>query len=341
MHPYTDVLITRGAHIADWLLTQVDGEGSLIHATDMYSYTKCVYALVLAGRPDRAALVLNQILRRFGTADGDLMMDEQKGKKTCEPYTSFFSQTYSNSWVILGAEKLGRQETVRKLNQCLLDFFYDPEMGAMRSSRNPVKDRYDTCSAATGILCLLNSRLDIAEKLGDFLMKVEQGQPDRENIFYCNIEKPFHYATEFHPRFPAFTGVKTGVPGQAVWMIGYPIAALAKLYEYTGRHLIWTGRKSTPTPSCMRESTLTFPPDAAKRCGDFPSCTVLRTIHGMIRCAGAFLTIISHSRLPTDPSRYPALSRTRTLQGYSVIFDTTPEYCRWFFEVAAELNGGQ
>jgi hypothetical protein len=341
MHPYTDVLITRGAHIADWLLTQIDGEGSLLHATDMYAYTKCVYALSLAGHPDRAALVLNQILKRFGTADGDLMLDEQAGKKTWEPYTSFFSQTYSNSWVILGAEKLGRQETVRKLNQCLLDYFYDPEMGAMRSSRKPVKDRYDTCSAATGILCLLNSRFDVAEKLGEFLMKVERGQPDRENIFYCNIEKPFRYATEFHPRFPAFTGVKTGAPGQAVWMIGYPIAALAKLYEYTGKTSYLDGAKKYADAFMHAGEHACVSAGCGKALWGF---SILYRLTGDARYDQVCRRILDHyftQQAPDGSFPIPGFVPEEDMKGYSVIFDTTPEYCRWFFEVAAELNGGQ
>ena len=339
MHPYTDVLLERGKKVAEWLLTQVDNEGSLIHATDLYAYTKCVSALAMAGHPDKASLVLGQIMKRFCTSDGDLMIDEKTGKKTCEPYTSFFSQSYANHWVILGAQKLGQLSTANKLNACILENFYDEEMGAMRTSRLPKLDRYDTTSAATGILNLLNSRLDIAERLGDFLIKVERSQPEREKIFYTNVEKPFTYVKQPDQKYPNFIGVKPNTPGQAVWMTGYPIAALAKLYEQTGNRAY--------LDSAIRYADVYInagePGFVSAGCGKaLWGLSILYRLTGETKYDEVCRFILRNyftQQSPDGSFPVPGFVPNDDMEGYSVIFDTTPENCRWFYEVAAELNG--
>lgn len=340
MHPYTGELLSRGRRVADWLLTQIDERGNITTADDLYAYTKCPYALTLAGRPDMAALLLGRLLERFETADGDLMYDEAAGKKTWEPYTSYFCQTYANSWVILAAQLLGQTDTVRRLNGCLLNAFYDEDFGAMRCSRRPLLSRYDTTSAAVGILCLQNERRDVAERLGGFLIRAAAQQPEPEKRFYSNVDQNFAFVTELDPRLPHLRIVENGKPGQAVWPVGYPIAALAKLYESTGKKEYLDGahayceafwRAGEPAVSCA---------GSGKALWGF---AIMYRLTGGARYEQTCRAILDHyftQQAPDGSFPVPGfVPEDEDMLQYSVIFDTTPEYGRWFYEVAAELNG--
>ena len=123
MHPYTDVLLERGKKVAEWLLAQIDNEGSLLFTQRIVCLYKMRFSFCYGGAPRKERTCAWPDNETILHKRRDLMINEKTGKKTCEPYTSFFSQSYANHWVILGAQKLGQISTVNKLNSCILENF--------------------------------------------------------------------------------------------------------------------------------------------------------------------------------------------------------------------------
>lgn len=336
MHKYTEILIERGNKSASWLNSMIDTNGNNKATDDLGSYYKCVYPLRCAGYSYKASMVLKQIMKRFLTDSGDLRYSSEK--KTKEPYTSRYSQTYPNGWVCLGAELLGQYDIVRKLNDGLIRNYFDDQIGSFRTCALPKTEVFDSNSAATATLCLSYTDMDKAKRAADFLIRHLKEQPDKENCFYINVKKPFTYITEPDMKYPGFNIVRFGQEGQATWVLGLPSAALAKLYQITGDIKYLDGSieyfetflkigepafRSYGAGKAMWAASMLFRLTGEKKYEE--AC---------IRLAQFFFSI------QADDGSFPMKDiNDPDFEGYMLIFDTSPEYCRWFFEVAAELNG--
>jgi hypothetical protein len=178
--------------------------------------------------------------------------------------------------------------------------------------------------------------IEKARRAADFLVQFIELQPDPTRWFYSRVTRSFDYMTDPDPRSPTYSAIEIGAEKQAYWFLGLPCAALAQTYDYTGdsRYL-----------------------DAAKRYFDtFLACgePAYRWVtSGKSAWAAAMLY-----RITGDPQYLAALRRILgffftlhradgrfMMPGMSVeemgpkfLFDVTPEYIRWFLDIAAELG---
>ena len=338
MHKFTESLIERGTLTAKWLLSQLNNDGSIKCTDDLGAYYKCVYPLRCSGNSYAASLLLKQVMKRFYTENGDLRYSEQK--KTKEPYTSRFSQTYPNGWVVLGAELLGQRDIVKKLNVGLIKNYFDEEMGSFRTSTQPKQDRFDSNSAATGVLCLMYTDMDKSQRAADFLLRLIKNQPEPLRRFYINVEKPFEYVTQPDPKYPGFTFVEFGSEGQATWVLGLPCAALTKLYEATGDKKYLDGAIEY-FDTFLKIGEPAFHSYGAGKA--MWSASMLYRLTNEKKYHDACLRLIDFFfSIQAEDGSFPLeCGDDPEFKGYMTIFDPSPEYCRWFFEVAAELNGSE
>ena len=336
MHKYTEETLRRANLTADWLLNEYDEHGTNIRTPDLGAYYKCVYPLRCSGNAYKASLVLKKIMELFCTETGDLR--NSADQKTREPYTSRFSQTYPNGWIVLGAELLGQRDIVLRLNQGMVDNYYDEIMGTYRTCAQPRSELFDVCSAGSAVLCQMITDMPRAQRTADFLIKLIDDQPDPDNYFYNVVDKDFAYQTQFDPKYPIFTAVTYGKSGQATWMLGFPSAALAKLYQATGNELYLeysikyldaflkigdSAYSSYGSGKAMWAASMLYRTTKDKRF-ETVCLKLLDFFFSIQEDDGSF------DVPPTDDPEFA---------GYLTVFDLTPEYLRWFIDVAAELNG--
>lgn len=336
MHRYTEKIMETARRTAVWLDGEYDQNGANKRTPDLGSYYKCVYPLRCSGNSYKASLVLKKIMELFYRDNGDLR--NSADQKTREPYTSRYSQTYPNGWIVLGAELLGQRDVVKKLNQGMIDNYYDDTIGSYRTCSQPKTELFDVCSGGSAVLTLMITDMQKAEKAAEFLIRLIDEQPEPDKFFYNVVDKDFNYQKEFDPKYPIFTAITYGHEGQATWMLGFPSAALVKLYQATGnkRYLEYSIKYFDAFLKIGDSAFVSYGSGKAMW-----AASMLYRITGEKRFEDACLRLVdffieiqredgSYDIPPTDDEEF---------EGYLTIFDLSPEYCRWLIEVAAELNG--
>ena len=336
MFQYTEELTRRAQLIAKWMLGHIREDGSLDCSDNLGTYYKLVYPLRSTGYTAQASKVLTYTLKRFMTPSGDFRTNTQR--KASEAYNSRFCQTYAQGWITLGAELLGRRDTVCLLHDALIRNYFDEELGAIRAAIDPELNWFDSNSAAAGILSLLLTDLPRAERLADFLIRLMDLQPDPEHYFYHNVTADLKPVATPDPKYPHMSFITNGQEGQIGWVLGLPSAALIKLYEATGkeRYLEYGIRyfdafvgigdgifRSFGSGKGMWAASMLYRLTGASRYLEI--CTeILEFFFSCQAPDGSYHAAVDYS----DPEN----------EDYLIEFDITPEYCRWFLEVAAELN---
>ena len=334
---YITELTQKGVKAAEWVANHVDRQGNVPGGSLGNAY-KCVFPLRGTGYPVQASMVLNCILKRFLTENGDLR--DGKESKTNGTYTSYFCQVYPNGWIALGAFWLNRFDAFRTLMQGLMNNYYNKDMGSFRSACNPFTDEYDVTSAAMAVELFILTDMEKAKRAGDFLIRHIENQPDLSHFYYSRVDASFNYIKQPNPRSEMYSHVKIGAEGQGLWMVGMPIAVLTMLYEATGEQKYLDG-------------ALRFF-DAYVSCGD----VIYRALgSGKAMWGASMLYRITQDKKfldvakgiadyflslqkddgcfdPETPSTTPTAERN-----WKLLFDLTPEYARWFHEVSAELAG--
>jgi len=314
---------------------QVDDDGYLIPAgSDLGCYYKSVYALRLTGYSVEAAKVLDRIMKLHYTDTGDLR--NSPGSKSAGTYTSHFCQVYPNMWIALGAHLLGRHDVVRMLMNGIMNNYYDEELGTFRSSCLPPVEQFDINSGAAAVEVFVLTDIEKAKRAGNFLIQHIENQPDPENWYYIRLEKPWTYLTTPDPRSAAYSAIEIDQPNQSYWCLGLPAAALAQLYECTGeaKYLQGATRFFETFLACGENGCCA--PGSGK---SFWASSILYRLTGeqkyletnqklgefFFRCQQEDGTFVMPDMKPEEITP-------------KWLFDSNPEYLRWFLEVAAELT---
>jgi hypothetical protein len=143
---------------------------------------------------------------------------------------------YTNGWIVIAAQKMGRFDVAYPAYY-YLNSFYHPNLGGFTTNKpyGQEKNIVDVLTTAhLGLVALYFGDLEKAQSAGRLLQKFIDVQPDSQSRFYLRINDEGEILTQFPKQASIFFEVSTNQPNQAYFMIGYPIAFLGKLYLATG-----------------------------------------------------------------------------------------------------------
>jgi hypothetical protein len=218
-----------------WLSDQLGEDGSFgPQADDLACYYKSPYLLALSGRARDAGRLLDHVQRRFMREDGDFTSagDRKSANGAFQEYWA-----YPNGWIALGSLRLGRADVAYPA----IDYLraHGASCGGWYTHRRTA-DGDDVVDALTtahlGLLALSIGDVRRAERAGEYLARLLDAQPDLDRGLYLRTDSGGRIVDEFPADAAVFHLVSRVEPDQAYFMIGYPIAFLARLAEATGGH---------------------------------------------------------------------------------------------------------
>ena len=220
---------------ARWLASHQREDGRFGDEEDINGYYKCAYSLRVAGEPAASGRCLDRIVSRYMTSDGDFMNDTaDPGHRTVGNYTARFCQIYPNFWILRAACVLNRFDVADKVFSFLLTC-QDEASGGVYYQVNRESGLFE--SNATACVCvsgLLRGRLDIAKKAADALLRWKGLQKDAERFYIRWNPGDGLRTAEFDEADKKFFVVDSTQAAQLYWLVGLPMAALAKLYQVVG-----------------------------------------------------------------------------------------------------------
>jgi hypothetical protein len=215
-----------------WLIDQLREDGSFgPEADDLACYYKSPYLLALSGRPREAARLLDHVRRRFMGDDGDFTTTGDR-KSENGAFQEYWA--YPNGWIALGSLRLGRMDVAYPA--CAYLRAHDASCGGFLTHRRTA-DADDVVDALTtahlGLLALAFGDLPRAERAAGYLVRLLDAQPDLDRGLHLRTVSGGHVVDGFPAEAAALHLVSRVACDQAYFMVGYPIAFLARLAEVT------------------------------------------------------------------------------------------------------------
>ena len=141
-------------------------------------YYKVPCAFLACGESNAANRLCNWIRKNGMTPDGDF------GPRPKE--ANDYAYTYYNSWVIIGAHRLGQYDLSQSGMDFLMDF-WDPESGGFYSS--PTERDAETMQdlwvvSGCGRAALVTGRTDVARGVGQWMRNLMAAQPNYPQQMY-------------------------------------------------------------------------------------------------------------------------------------------------------------
>ncbi len=217
-----------------WIDQQLHDDGSFGPAIDdLACYYKSPYLFSLMGRRKSAHRVLDHIKERFMLSNGDFATSESF--KSINPlFTEFWA--YTNGWIAIAAQRMGRFDVAQPAYDYLKHFF-NPKLGGFTTQR-PYKDEQEmvdvVSTAHLGLLSLYFNDVETAKAAGGFLAAVLDKQPDMANKFFLRVDGRGQLITTYSHETALLHQVGAREHNQAYFMVGYPAAFLAILFQATG-----------------------------------------------------------------------------------------------------------
>ncbi len=314
------------------LLHQLAADGSYgpqVH--DLASYYKSPYLFALAGRPEAAYRILTYIKHTFLQANGDFVTSAGL-KSENAAFVEYWA--YINGWITLAAQKIGRFDVAYPAYH-YLHAFYHPRHGGF-TTHHPYRQTdnvVDVLSTAhLGLTSLYFGDLERATRAGQLLHRFVALQPTLQQGFYLRMNEAGEVITTFPQAAQIFFLVSAGEPNQAYFMIGYPIAFLAKLYQATrDAHYLATAT-----------SYLAF----ALSCrGNLPTSSLSHKVAWGAAIMANLTNEVQYAHLAQSIADY--LVRIQDPSGMwlpdqpaHTSFDQTAEIAIWLREISAELSRG-
>jgi hypothetical protein len=181
---------------ADWLVLQINADGSLRGATSINEYYKTVFALVCAGRISAADRMLNYVAGRFLKSDGDL---DGTG---CDWFDQI--RIYGHSWVAMAAIQLARFDISEPILR-FLETFHDERTGGFYGNLNQREKQGEQELMTTGLVAmamLWGGRVAIAKQVARWMKNLWDAQPNIEQGLYFVWDHRRGLVTDI-PREPA------------------------------------------------------------------------------------------------------------------------------------------
>lgn len=324
---------TRYEQAADraggWLAARLRDDGSYgPEADDLACYYKSPYLFQLSGRAREAARLLTFIRGRFMRPDHDFATSADH-KSDNAAFTEYWA--YPNGWLAIAAQRMGR-----------FDVAY-PAFEYLRSCREPGQDGFLTSGSAgsgdggtdalttahLGLVCLYFGDLERAQGAGRWLARLLAIQPDLSEGLFLRCDGLGHLVRDVPEGKAAFHVVSSREPDQAYFMIGYPIAFLAKLFEATADDAHLRAARGYLDFGLSCEGNLRTCHTSHKVAW---GAAVLARITGDPRCTELSAAIADHLLGIQDSS-----GAWLADQPAHTTFDQTAEIAIWLQEISAEL----
>ncbi len=231
-----DAYLAASTKAVDYLISQLQADGSYAGTDDLAASYKSPTTLYAAGRVKEANRVVDFIKNRYLQPDGNLLTSAES--KSGDPaYTEYYH--YTNAWVAMGTQRLGRFDVAVPTHHYLLNF-YNPQQGGFNTTApyDATNDKgivTDTLSISHGgLMALYFGDMDKARAAGDLLLKLYAAQDSLDTGFYLRIDSNGKLIKTFPQESAVFYLVSTTQDNQAYFFVGYPIAYLGLLYRATG-----------------------------------------------------------------------------------------------------------
>lgn len=210
----------------DFLLAKLRPDGGF--GSGLKDCYKTLTALQVCGYSDAASRLCGWI-RSHMTDDGDF-----SGRpKSIEQH----NYLYANSWIIIGAHRLGQFDLSMKGME-FLESHWDPKTGGFYSS--PIQRDADTkqdliYTGFGGLAALYTGRVDIARGVGHWMKTVMEAQPDFPEKLYTVYSRTTGLITVPDPNAKLRYVVSRDAEGdQFFFQPGVAGAFLARLFQATG-----------------------------------------------------------------------------------------------------------
>lgn len=179
-----------------FLLDQLGDDGKF-GSSDMgaMEYYKVPSALLVCGQSNAASRLLDWVRRKGMTAEGDFGPRPNGAKDD-------YGYAYYNSWLIIGAQRLG-QFDISESGMEFLMRFWNPNTGAFFSSyyeREPHTKEDLWVVSGSGEAALYTGRIDAAKAVGGWMERMMEAQPNYPDQMYTVSSKTTGLITEPDPK---------------------------------------------------------------------------------------------------------------------------------------------
>jgi len=318
-----------------WILSCLYPDGSFGPAAKEFSYYyKTAWALIDTGYMIEAMKLLDYVKKTHLMDDGDF--NQKLGKHVDDPIW----HAYLNTWLIIGAHKLGRFDISFKGMQYILNL-QDPVNGGFFCKKPSEEggDEHVIISSSCGLACLYTGMLDEAKKAGDFFMRIMEMQPEKEKRFYSVFHSKKGLVTRFPPEKSQIYVVEAEKTRQWWFTIGHPIGFLTKLYLATNCEKYLEGAKEyfNFTDSCVKQPEGVFSWPASGKIGW--GSAVLYNVTGDPRYAEAAKAVADYLVETQSPDGYwlGYVSRFEDQPLFNTVA-ITAEFVVWLREILQELK---
>jgi len=236
----TQPWLRAAARGADWLEAHLDGSGRLpgkLH--DLGSYYKWPLALAGLGRLSLARHVFDLIVSEFLTDEGDFRTGEAKSG---DPIYALIADTYTNTWPVVAARVLQREDVGRAGLACLRDRRVAETGGYLTGYSGQHGDgRQDIVTiAGCGNAMLAWDAVTEATVAGDCLLRILAEQVGPANPFYLYTDADGRLLTE-RDIPERLSRIHLDRPDQAYVYLGMSSIFLSRLYLVTGESRFLAG----------------------------------------------------------------------------------------------------
>jgi hypothetical protein len=187
-----NVKVSGAQHGAQWLITQMQPDGSFQNARSINEYYKAAFGLVTTGHNLEADRVLDYVSKTFLKTDGDL------SGEGCVWFEDF--RIYPHSWLLMAALMRGRFEMVYSLLSFIAKYHDESAGGFFQKTAGYEQGRglqEIMTTGLAGLACLWGGRLEVAEKTGHWMENLYAAQPDLAKGLYFVWDSRRGLVTEF------------------------------------------------------------------------------------------------------------------------------------------------
>jgi hypothetical protein len=317
-----------------WIRKQQKQDGSFCNLEDgIGAYYKIPYALSLVGCSRAGQRLLDWVANHHFTQEGNFTGPRQKASESVHESWP----VYGNSWLILGAHRLGRLDLSLRGIAYVLRFQND--VGGFYAFSGKDRCFEPVCTSWGGLAALVTGHLPQARRAGDWFVNLLEGQPDPSR-FYFRTTVEGELITKIPHGSELFYFVDSAQSKQIYYNLGIGLIFLMHLYRATGddRYLS-CGQKIFAFSQQCAPDVYSFPPSGKLGLG----CALLYSLTKMPAARQAAIELCNYlvrTQAPEgfwilpDEELYAAIESKESLE---IRLDITAEFSVFLTEIVSYL----